>query len=70
MCASATVLRRSAVQISVADGVQRLNAENTESASLSIGPKFGKCIAFVHVLGLCPFDLFVDESDCRALVGC
>jgi hypothetical protein len=39
MCASATVLRQAAVQISVADCLQRLNAER---ASLSSGPKFGK----------------------------
>jgi NMD protein affecting ribosome stability and mRNA decay len=57
------------VQLSVADGIQRLNAENTKSASLSIGPKFGKCIVFVHVLGLRPFDLIEDEGECRALVG-
>jgi hypothetical protein len=69
VCVNTAVQRRSAVQTSVADGVQRLNAENNDSASLSSGPKFGKCIAFVHVSGLRPFDLFVDEGEYRALVG-
>ena len=38
-----------AVRTSVADGVQRLSAEDSGSTSLSTGPKFGKCvIAFWH----------------------
>jgi hypothetical protein len=69
VCVNTAVQRRSAVQTSVADGAQLLNVENTESASLSSGPKFGNCIAFVRVPGLRPFDPFVDEGAYRALVG-
>ena len=69
MCVNTVVQRRSVLQTSVADGVQRLNAGNTESASLSSGPKFGKYTAFVHVPRLRLFEIFVDEVEYRALVG-
>ena len=69
MCVSIAVQRRPALQTSVVDGVQRLNAENPESASLSSGPKFGNYTAFVHVPRLRPFELFVDEGEYRELVG-